>query len=142
MRHQIDGLLDLVHVALELGLVAGVREIFRLGIDALGELDVLRNVDDDGTGTAARGNMERLVQNARQILDALDQIIVFRARPRDADRVAFLEGVIADQVRWDLAGDADDRNESQSASVRPVTALVAPGPEVTSTQPTLPVERA
>ena len=32
--------------------------------------------------------------------------------------------------------------ESHSASVRPVTALVAPGPEVTSTQPTLPVERA
>ncbi len=29
-----------------------------------------------------------------------------------------------------------------SASVKPVTALVAPGPEVTSTQPTLPVERA
>ena len=110
MRHQIDGLLDLVHVALELGLVAGVREILRLGIDALGELDVLRNVDDDGAGTAARGNVERLVQNARQILDALDQIIVFRARPRDADRVAFLEGVIADQVRRDLAGDADDRN--------------------------------
>jgi hypothetical protein len=32
--------------------------------------------------------------------------------------------------------------ESISASVRPVTALVAPGPEVTSTHPTLPVERA
>ena len=29
-----------------------------------------------------------------------------------------------------------------SASVSPVTALVAPGPEVTSTQPALPVERA
>jgi len=110
MRHQIDGLLDLVQVALELGLVAGVREILRLGIDALGELDVLRNVDNDGAGAAARGNVEGLVQNARQIFDALDQIIVFRARPRDADRVAFLEGVIADQVRWDLAGDADDRN--------------------------------
>ena len=32
--------------------------------------------------------------------------------------------------------------ESISASVRPVTALVAPGPEVTSTTPHLPVERA
>ena len=32
--------------------------------------------------------------------------------------------------------------ESISASVRPVTALVAPGPEVTSTTPGLPVERA
>jgi hypothetical protein len=32
--------------------------------------------------------------------------------------------------------------ESIIASVRPVTAFVAPGPEVTSTQPTLPDERA
>ena len=32
--------------------------------------------------------------------------------------------------------------ESISASVSPVTALVAPGPEVTSTTPGLPVERA
>ena len=32
--------------------------------------------------------------------------------------------------------------ESISASARPVTALVAPGPEVTSTQPVRPVERA
>ena len=31
---------------------------------------------------------------------------------------------------------------SMSASVSPVTLLVAPGPEVTSTVPTLPVERA
>ena len=31
---------------------------------------------------------------------------------------------------------------SISASNRPVTALVAPGPDVTSTQPTFPVERA
>ena len=32
--------------------------------------------------------------------------------------------------------------ESIKASVRAVTALVAPGPEVTSITPTLPVERA
>ena len=110
MRHQFDGLLDLVHVALELGLVTGVREILRLGIDALGELDVLRDVDDHRAGTAARGDVEGLVQHARQILDALDQIIVLRARPRDADGVAFLERVIADQMRRHLAGDADDRD--------------------------------
>ena len=32
--------------------------------------------------------------------------------------------------------------ESISASVRPVMAFVAPGPEVTSSTPTLPVDRA
>ena len=110
MRHQLDRLLDLLDVALHFRLVAGVREILRLGIDALGELDVLRDVDHDRTGPAAGGDMERLVQHARQILDALDQIIVLGARPRDADGVAFLERVVADQMRRHLAGDADDRD--------------------------------
>ena len=49
MRHQLDRLLDLLDVALDLRLVAGVREILRLGIDALGELDVLRDVDHHRT---------------------------------------------------------------------------------------------
>ncbi len=56
--------------------------------------------------------------------------------------VAFLEGVGADQVGGDLAGDHDQRMESIRASTMPVTALVAPGPEVTRTTPGLPVERA
>ena len=47
-------------------------------------------------------------------------------------------------IRW--VGTCPDRQTSgmlsHSASSRPVTALVAPGPEVTRTQPTLPVERA
>ena len=41
---------------------------------------------------------------------------------------AFLEGVVADQVGRHLAGQAEHRESlSMSASVRPVTALVAPG---------------
>ncbi len=50
------------------------------------------------------------MQHARQFLDALDQIIVFGARPRDADGVAFLEGVVADQMRRHLPGEDDDRD--------------------------------
>ena len=96
-----------------------------------------------GPGRPLDGDVERLVQHARQIVDVLHQIIVLGAGPGDADRVALLEGVVADQMRRHLPGD-DRRSGSNriSASVRPVTALVAPGPEVTSTQPTLPVERA
>jgi hypothetical protein len=67
---------------------------------------------------------------------------VLGARPRDADGVAFLKRIIADQVRRHLTGDADHGMESISASVSAVTTLVAPGPEVTSTTPHLPVERA
>ena len=115
---------------------------FGLGIGALGELDVLRDIDHDRARPAAGGDVERLVQHARQIGDGLDQIIVFGARPGDADGVAFLEGVVADEMRRHLPGDDDQRDRIHSASVRPVTALVAPGPEVTSTVPTLPVERA
>ena len=110
VRHQLDRLLDLLDVALDLRLVAGVREILRLGIDALGELDVLRDIDHDRSRPPAGGDMERLVQHARQILDALDQIIMLGAWPRDADRVGFLERVVADQVRRNLPGDADDRD--------------------------------
>ena len=115
LRHQLDRLLDLVRVALELGLVAVVLEILRPGIDALGELDVLRDVDDHRPRPAARRDVERLVQHARQVLDALDQVVVLGARPGDADGVALLERVVADQVRRHLAGDADDRDRIASA---------------------------
>ena len=101
------------------------------------------NVDHDRAGPAAGGDMERLVQRARQIGDVLDQIIVFGARPGDADRVAFLERVVADEMGRHLPGDDDERDRiAQARRSSPVTALVAPGPEVTSTVPTLPVERA
>ena len=63
-----------------------------------------------GPGRPLGGDVERLVQHARQILDVLDQIIVLGARPRDADRVAFLERVVADQMGRHLSGDADDRD--------------------------------
>ena len=54
--------------------------------------------------------MKRLVQRARQIVDGFDEIIVFRARPRDADGVAFLERVVADEMRRHLPGDDDERD--------------------------------
>jgi hypothetical protein len=71
----------------------GVRPVIGAG----GELHVLRNIDHDRTRPAGRGDAERLVQNARQIVDVLHQPVVLGAGPRDADRIAFLERVIADQ---------------------------------------------
>ena len=50
------------------------------------------------------------MQDARQVVDVLHQIIVLGAGPRDADRVAFLEGVVADEMGRHLAGDADERD--------------------------------
>ena len=108
--HQLDRGLDALEVALELGPVALVLEFLGPGIEALGELDVFRDVDDHGTRPAALGDMERLVQHARKVGDVLHQIIVLGAGPGDADGVAFLERIVADQVGRNLAGEAHDRD--------------------------------
>ena len=50
------------------------------------------------------------MDGARQVADRLHQVVVLGAGPRDAGRVGFLEGVVADQVRRHLAGEADDWN--------------------------------
>ena len=50
------------------------------------------------------------MQRARQIGNGLHQIIVFGAGPGDADGVAFLKGVVADEVGRHLPGDHDQRN--------------------------------
>ena len=50
------------------------------------------------------------MKNPRQVIDILDQIIVLGARPGDPDGVALLEGVIADEMSRNLAGDAHKRD--------------------------------
>ena len=53
---------------------------------------------------------EILSAHAGEIADAFDQIIVLGARSRDANGVAFLESVIADEMGRHLPGDYDERN--------------------------------
>ena len=115
IRHHVDGRGDRALVALGLRVVALMLRVGEAGVLALGELDVLGDVDDDRPGTAGARDIERLVQDARQGVHVLDEIIVLGARAGDADRVAFLEGVVADQMRRHLAGDADHRNGNPSA---------------------------
>ena len=50
------------------------------------------------------------MHDARELVDVLHEIIVLGAGPRDAGGVGFLEGVVADQVRRHLAGQADHRD--------------------------------
>ena len=110
LGHQLDRRLDRLDVGLHLRAVGLVLDILRADVGALGELHVFRNVDHDRTGTARARDMEGLVQDARQILDALHEPVVLGAGPGDADRVALLERIRADQMRRHLAGDADDRD--------------------------------
>ena len=62
--------------------------------------------------------------------------------PRDADRVAFLEGVGADQMRRHLAGDADERDRIHHRVGEAGDRVGRAGARGTSTHPTLPDERA
>ena len=106
--HQRNRLLDLLGIAFETGPIGLVLDVLRAGIGAARELHILRNVDDHRTWAPVLGDVESLVKNARQILDRADEVIVLGAMPGDADGVAFLEGIRADEMRRHLAGDADD----------------------------------
>ncbi len=85
-------------------------DLMRAGIGADRELHILRNVDHDRPRAAVLRDIEGLVQDAREIVDLADEIIMLGAMAGDADRVAFLERVRADKMRRDLAGDADQRD--------------------------------
>ena len=70
---------------------------------------VLGQVDEDGTGPAGGGDLERLVDAARKLGDVLDHDVPLGAGPRDAADVGLLEGVAADTGRRDLAAEDDHR---------------------------------
>ena len=71
------------------------------------DLDILGNVDDDRAGATRRGDMKCLMNDARQLAGVFHQIIMLGAVARDADRVRFLKGIGADQLRWHLTRDDD-----------------------------------
>ena len=93
-------------IAVGAGLIA-VGEPHGLGrrVGAFGELHVLGDVDQHRPGPARGGDVEGLVQDAGEVAHVLDQDVVLGGRAGDPDRVAFLEGVGADQVGGHLAGD-------------------------------------
>ena len=142
LLQRLDGGEDRVGVALGLRLVVQDARLLGRGIGGGGELDVLGDVDEHRAGAAVGGDVEGLVDGLGELGGVLHQPVVLGAGPGDADGVGLLEGVVADHEGRDLAGQDDDRDRVHQASVMPVTALVAPGPEVTRTTPGRPVERA
>ena len=99
-----------VGVGFDLRAVAVVLDEFGHRIGAGRDLHILRNVDHHGAGTPVRRDMERLVHDRAETVGVHHEIIVLGAVARDAHRVAFLEGVGADQRRRDLTGQHDHRN--------------------------------
>lgn len=70
---------------------------------------VLRNVNQHRAGAAAAGNCEGFAHYVRQLIHRAHQIVALRNRHRDASDVHLLEGILAQQGRADVAGDADNR---------------------------------
>src|SRR3546814_4619326 len=67
----------------------------------------LGNVHDNRTRTTRSGDMKRLVDDMAEFRRVLHQIIMLGAMAGEADRVRFLKGVSADQVRRNLTGKND-----------------------------------
>jgi hypothetical protein len=93
-----------------LGPVGFVDHVLRRHVGAGPNRDVLGQVDDHRPGATAAGDVESLVDGPRQVVGALDQVIVLGARAGDPGGVALLEGVVADQVGGHLTAEADDRH--------------------------------
>ena len=110
LSDHLDGLGNPGRVGLQLRTVALVTHLFGRGVGPEREQDILRQIDDDRPRAAALRDVKGLVQYAGQFADVLDEVIVLRAGPRDAGCVGFLKRVIANQVRRDLSGQADDRH--------------------------------
>ena len=105
---QLRGAADLAGVAFGEDLVAGQMDGSDRSIVALGLENILRDIDQHGAGAAAGGDVERLVNDLRQVFQFLDQIVVLGAGARDAEGVGLLESVAADEFAGDLAGEGDD----------------------------------
>ena len=88
---------------------AGQVDLGRVREVDLGLLGVLGDVDEHGAGPAGAGDVEGVLDRLRQLAGIQDEPRMLDDRHRDAGGVGLLEGVGADQVRPDLAGDADER---------------------------------
>ena len=73
-------------------------------------LRILGDIHQDRTGAAGLGDQEGLAKHRGDILRAGDDVVVLGDGQGDAGDVDFLEGIGAEQLGGDLAGDADHGN--------------------------------
>ncbi len=108
--HHANGCANRALVGIELRSIGPMTDITGTDIGTLLELHVLGNIDDNGPRAAGGRDVERLVDDARQIVHVAHQPIVLGAGARDADGVAFLKRVIADEMGRHLSGNDHERN--------------------------------
>jgi len=71
-------------------------------------LDVFGDVDEDRAGAAGGGDEEGFGDDAGNVVDVEDEVVVLGDGSGDFDDGGFLEGVGANHAPGDLAGDGDD----------------------------------
>ena len=108
--HELREAREHLRVALVGGFVADAVELGGERHGRLADLHVLRQVDEHRAGLAGRGDVERLDDDARQVVHVAHEEVVLRDRARDAAGVGLLEGVVADGPGRDLAGEGDHRD--------------------------------
>ena len=100
----------LIELDMAVQLVAGDVDALAGWALCLCHLHVLADVDQDGAGTAGGGDVEGLMDDARQLGDVRDEVAVLGDGARGADHVRLLEGVAPDLGAVHLAGDRDHRH--------------------------------
>jgi hypothetical protein len=106
-RHEPGGLADLLAVRLHGRAVPGKLHCGRPREFGPRLEHVLGDVDQDRTGPAGRGEVERFGHDARHVVDRLHQVVVLGDRQGDAVDVGLLERVRADGATRHLTGDGD-----------------------------------
>ena len=91
LAHHLRGAADLAGVAFGEHLVSGQVDGSDRRVMSLRLEHVLGDIDQHGTGTAAGGDVKRLVDDLRQVFQLLDQVVVLGAGSRDAERIGFLK---------------------------------------------------
>ena len=85
--------LDLTGMPLHNGAVAHDVDCLRVFKWCLGILDIFGKIDENGARSTAASDVKRLFQDARQIFDLFDEVVVLHAGAGDADGIAFLESI-------------------------------------------------
>ncbi len=90
--------------------------------------DIFGKIDQNRPWSSASGDIEGFFEDPGQIFDIFHQVIMFGAGPGDADNVDFLEGVVSDQERRDLAGQDDDGDGVHEGGGNPCDRIGSTGP--------------
>ncbi len=109
-EQQVHGLLDLPQMPLDDRVVRTHLDRLRILELALGGGDVLRNIDHHRPRATAVGDVEGFLDRHRQLMHIIDQEVVLHAGTRDADGIAFLEGILSDIGVRHLPRDHHQRN--------------------------------